>query len=61
MEELKSQHDARRTFATDCFYANMPLKNLQQIMGHSSLKQTQDYIYTKPCTESKEYLEAINE
>lgn len=60
MNELKSQHDARRTFATDCFYANMPLKNLQALLGHSSLKQTQDYIYTKPCDNVDEYLDAIN-
>ena len=43
MTELKSQHDARRTFATDCFYANMPLKNLQELLGHSTLKQLQQY------------------
>lgn len=60
MSELKSQHDARRTFATDCFYADMPLKNLQELLGHSSLKQTQDYIYTKPCENVDEYLDAIN-
>lgn len=60
MSELKSQHDARRTFATDCFYADMPLKNLQVLLGHSSLKQTQDYIYTKPCDNVDEYLDAIN-
>lgn len=60
MTELKSQHDARRTFATDCFYSGMNSKDLQKLLGHNSLKQTEDYIYTRPGEDTLEYLDAIN-
>ena len=60
MTVLKSQHDARRTFATDLYYKGMDLKDLQKRLGHSSLDQTQAYIYSKPCTNAKEFLDAIN-
>ena len=47
MNVLKSQHDIRRTFCTNLYYTGMPLKNIQKLMGHSSLKQTMDYIKFK--------------
>lgn len=47
MDVLKSQHDIRRTFCTNLYYTGMPLKNIQKLMGHSSLKQTMDYIKFK--------------
>lgn len=44
MTVIKSPHDIRRTVITNLYYAGMPLKNIQRYAGHSSLKQTMDYI-----------------
>ncbi len=60
MENLKSQHDIRRTFATDLFYFGMNLKDIQKIMGHSSISQTEEYIYHKETGDAKDFLNAIN-
>lgn len=61
MEILKSQHDARRTFATNLFYAGMNPKDIQALMGHESLEQTMAYIKRKGATTSTiSYLEAIS-
>lgn len=47
MNILKSQHDARRTFATNLFYAGMNAKDIQALMGHENIEQTMDYIKKK--------------
>lgn len=48
METLKSQHDIRRTFATNLYYQHPnKTKNIQRLMGHSSLEQTMAYIKTR--------------
>lgn len=47
MDVLKSQHDIRRTFCTNMYHSGVSLKRLQKLMGHSSLKQTMDYIKFK--------------
>ena len=44
MDVIKSPHDVRRTVLTNLYYAGMPLKKIQEYAGHSSLKQTMDYI-----------------
>ena len=44
MSELKPQHDVRRTVITNLYDAEVPLKEIQRIAGHSSLKQTLDCI-----------------
>lgn len=59
MDVLKSQHDIRRTFCTNLYYSGIPLKNLQKLMGHSSLKQTMDYIKFKE-DDKDELLEYLN-
>lgn len=59
MDVLKSQHDIRRTFCTNLYYSGVPLKNLQKLMGHSSLKQTMDYIKFKE-DDKEELLEYLN-
>lgn len=59
MQELKSQHDIRRTFCTNLYYSGMPLKNIQKIMGHGSLKQTMDYIKFNDKIDTLQYLEVI--
>lgn len=62
MNILKSQHDARRTFATNLFYAGMNTKDIQSLMGHESLEQTMDYIKQKKTSTSVlNYLEAISD
>ncbi|MCM1263532.1 MAG: site-specific integrase [Butyrivibrio sp.] len=47
MDIAKSQHDIRRTFATNLFYARMNEKDIQALMGHSSLEETMSYIKKK--------------
>ena len=44
MSVIKSPHDVRRTVLTNLYEAKMPLKKIQEFAGHSSLKQTMDYI-----------------
>lgn len=44
MDIIKSPHDIRRTVLTNLYMAHMPLKKIQEYAGHSSLKQTMDYI-----------------
>ena len=41
---IKSPHDIRRTVLTNLYMAGMPLKKIQQFAGHSSLRQTMDYL-----------------
>lgn len=61
MQVLKSQHDARRTFATNLFYADMNPKDIQALMGHENLDQTMAYIKRKGADESTlSYLKAIS-
>lgn len=61
MEVLKSQHDARRTFATNLYYVGMNLKDIQELMGHESPEQTMQYIKKKGKNENAlSYLEAIS-
>lgn len=62
MPVLKSQHDARRTFATNLYYAGMPEKDIQKIMGHSSVEQTRAYIKGKPTSVNViDYMEKLTE
>lgn len=44
MPVIKSCHDIRRTVLTKLYEAGMPLKKIQEYAGHSTLKQTMDYI-----------------
>ena len=60
MKELKSQHDIRRTFATDLYYAGMNLKDIQKIMGHGSMQQTQAYIHFRESENEELLMNAIN-
>ena len=41
---IKSPHDVRRTGLTSLYKQGMPLKKIQRFAGHSSLKQTMDYL-----------------
>ncbi len=61
MNVLKSQHDIRRTFCTNLFYAGMNPKDIQSLMGHESLEQTMDYIKKKASDANViSYLDAIS-
>lgn len=61
MATLKSQHDVRRTFATNLFYAGMNPKDIQALMGHESLEQTMAYIKRKGANASTlNYLEMLS-
>ncbi|MCH5338490.1 MAG: tyrosine-type recombinase/integrase [Acetatifactor sp.] len=61
MEVLKSQHDVRRTFATNLYHVGMNLKAIQKLMGHETVEQTTAYIKQKGENENTlNYLEAIS-
>ena len=45
--QRKSLHDIRRTFATNLYYNGMNIKQIQKLMGHSTLEQTMSYIKFK--------------
>lgn len=47
MDVLKSQHDAKRTFATSLFYAGVNPKDIQALMRHENIEQTMAYIKRK--------------
>ncbi|MBO4847509.1 MAG: tyrosine-type recombinase/integrase [Lachnospiraceae bacterium] len=62
MDVVKSPHDIRRTVLTNLYMAHMPLKKIQQFAGHSSLKQTMDYIRISDDELSvMEYLETLSD
>lgn len=62
MEIIKSPHDVRRTVLTNLFNANMPLKKIQEFAGHSSLKQTMDYIrISDDDLDMMQYLDTLSE
>lgn len=44
--ELISSHTARRSFATNAFKAGVPIKNIIEFTGHSTVEQFMDYIKT---------------
>ena len=51
MTVLKSQHDLRRTFATNLFYSGVQPKDIQGYMGHESLEQTMAYVKQKSASD----------
>lgn len=58
---IKSPHDIRRTTLTNLYNAGMPLKKVQEFAGHSSLKQTMDYIrITDDDIETMQYIETLS-
>ena len=62
MEIIKSPHDVRRTVLTNLYMAHMPLKKIQEFAGHSSLKQTMDYIrITDDDMDMMQYLDTLSE
>lgn len=62
MEVIKSPHDVRRTVLTNLYMARMPLKKIQEFAGHSSLKQTMDYIrITDDDMDMMQYLDTLSE
>lgn len=61
---FKSQHDIRRTFATELHYQGMKHEVIQKIMGHASVSQAEAYIILwkeEPEEAELELLNAINE
>ena len=61
MSVIKSPHDIRRTTLTNLYNAGMPLKKVQEFAGHSSLKQTMDYIrITDDDIETMQYIETLS-
>lgn len=59
MSELKSQHDARRTFATDLYNLGMNINSIRVMMGHESLSQTEAYIQSSMSIEDEILLEDL--
>ena len=60
-EEIMNRRKQIEKNTTDLFYVGMNLKEIQKIMGHSSMAQTEDYIYYKKTDEAVCFLDAINE
>ena len=44
-KEIRSLHDGRRTYATLQYLSGVNLKSIQRQLGHSSVKQTEEYIF----------------
>lgn len=44
MSVIKSPHDMRRTVLTNLYIAGMNLKKIQEYAGHTTLRQTMDYL-----------------
>lgn len=63
MSVIKSQHDIRRTVLTNLHTKiGMPLRLIQHFAGHSSLKQTLEYIRISEDDDlSYDYLEALSD
>ena len=62
MAVIKSPHDIRRTVLTNLYMAHMPLKKIQEYAGHSSLKQTLDYLrVTDDDINLMEYLDTLSD
>ena len=62
MDIIKSPHDIRRTVLTNLYMAHMPLKKIQEYAGHSSLKQTMDYIrITDDDMDMMQYLNTLSD
>lgn len=53
-------HDLRHTFASFCINRNIPLTELQRMMGHSSIKTTSD-TYGHLLPKDKGYLHALDD
>jgi integrase len=51
-------HDLRHTFATTLAAAGVPLRTIQEYLGHADLKTTQIYAHYAPSTRE---VQAINE
>ena len=61
MKVIKSPHDVRRTVLTNLYMVGMPLKKIQEFAGHSSLKQTMDYIrVTDDDLDMMQYLDQLS-
>lgn len=60
MEVLKSQHDIRRTFATNLYYTGFPIKNISLSMGHETIEQTEEYIKCRPIEDIFDYFEKLS-
>ena len=41
---IRSLHDVRRTYATNCYKHGIDLKTLSEWMGHTTTEQTRAYI-----------------
>lgn len=59
METLKSQHDIRRTFATNLYYIGFPIKNISIAMGHETIEQMEQYIKCRPIEDVFDYFEQL--
>ena len=58
---VRSLHDIRRTYATNCYKKGMDIDLIREYMGHTTVEQTRAYIKDGDTTESqaREILEEI--
>jgi len=58
IDKTISSHDMRHTFATYLNSIGIPLHSIKELMGHSDIKQTLDYIHSTKETVSKHLRDA---
>lgn len=58
---IRSLHDIRRTYATNCYKKGMDIERLRELMGHTTIEQTRAYIKDSETSEkeTREILEEI--
>jgi hypothetical protein len=56
MREIRF-HDLRHTFGTHCAAAGVPMRTLQEWMGHAQLQTTEIYADYAPSSHEKEMVE----
>lgn len=59
--DYKSPHDVRRTCFTNLYNLGAPLKSISAFAGHSSIKQTMDYIRVQESEDIISFLECLDE
>lgn len=58
VDEAHRFHDLRHTFGTRCAAAGVPMRTLQEWMGHRDIETTQRYADYAPSPHEKDLVEA---
>jgi integrase len=58
LDDTHRFHDLRHTFGTQMAAAGMPMRTLQELMGHADIATTQRYADYAPSKREAEFIEA---